>query len=140
MKKHNSPPLVKLEMDRLRAKHVQQLSKYPKPNPHHHIQVTMLDMYRDNAFVLATSFADLSGYDKAVEVLGWDYDLVSEQVDICCNCGDYYLVIEKVSDQEGFCQRECFLENKFSRRMAAEALEYDRFAYGDFHECEIPFR
>ena len=55
--------------DRLWQQHVELLRKvYPKPDPRDHIQVTLQDIYRGDAVVLSTSFANMYEYNTALRV------------------------------------------------------------------------
>ncbi len=132
--------------DRLWEEHVGLLKLiYPQPDGQDHIQVTILDMYRDDALVLYTSFADINGYQHAYDQLGWDYDLVSSQIGICEYCNEQYLIKDAFCDSDGrcFCKRGCFLEEQFERRYEADEQEYEQFhdyvfVVGDLHRREIP--
>ena len=125
-----SKPGDEPKADRLWQEHVELLKLvYPNPDSRDHIQVTILDMYRDDALVLVTSFVDMNAYHQAYDLLGWDYDLVSAQIDICECCDEHYLLKNRVEDQEGrgFCKRGCFLEEQFERRYEADDREYEQF-------------
>ena len=132
--------------DRLWQRHVELLRKiYPKPDPQDHIQVTILDMYRDDAVVLTTSFANTHCYNKAYDQLGWDYELASEQVDQCEWCDEYYLVKDKYQDKEGrgFCKQGCLEEYQFERQMPVDEQKYDLFydyyfPDGDIYDRDKP--
>lgn len=132
--------------DKLWQEHVELMKLvYPEPNAQDHIQVAILDMYRNDALVLYTSFADISRYHEAYDLLGWDYDLVSEQVGICECCDSHYKVSDGSldSDGRGFCKRSCLLEDQYQRRTEMDQYEHDElydyvFPVGDVHHREIP--
>lgn len=130
--------------DRLWQEHVELLKRlYPKPDPRDHIQVTIRDTYRDDAFVLNTSFASMSEYNKAYDQLGWDYELDSEQIGQCEWCDEYYLVKDGCQDSSGrgFCKQGCLEEDQFERQIEVDEQEYDLFydyyfPDGDIHDRE----
>ena len=143
---YESEPGDEQKADRLWQEHVELLRKvYLKPDPQDHIQVTILDKYRDDAFVLNTSFSDMKSYNKAAEQLGWDYELESEQVGICELCSEQYLVKEGCQDRDGrgFCKQGCLEEDEFERQMPTDDGEYDLFydyyfPDGDIYDRERP--
>ena len=127
---YESEPGDEQKADKLWQEHVELLRKvYPKPNPRDHIQVTVLDKYRDDALVLVTSFSDMKQYNEVAEQLGWDYELESEQVGICELCSEQYLVKDGCQDKEGrgFCKQGCLEEDQFERQMPVDEQEYDLF-------------
>ena len=136
-----------LAANELWCEHVRLLKKvYPKPNPRDHIQVTVLDMYRDDAFVITTSFSNLAEFNKANNQLTWDYDLVSEQVGQCECCDEYYLIKDGCEDKEGrgFCKPGCRDEDEFETRFDADQPPDDEwydyyFPDGDPHDREKPW-
>ena len=131
--------------NQLWEQHVELLRKvYPKPDPRDHIQVTLRDIYRDDAVVLTTSFANMNEYNKAYDQLGWDYELVSPEVGICECCDEYYLVKDGCQDKDGrgFCKRGCLEEDQFERQIEADEQEYDLFydycfPDGDIHDRDV---
>ena len=142
----DEPEKHQKEADRLWLEHVELLKQvYPKPDSRDHIQVTLRDIYRDDAIVLSTSFANMNEYNKAYAKLGWDYELVSSEVGICECCDEYYLVKDGCQDKEGrgFCKLGCLEEDEFERQIEADEQEIDlaydlMFPIGDIYDRDVP--